>query len=105
MNAENPFVNNVIKEGIKLHEKSFQKSGYKRLRSCGLGPLDVEFLQGDYSKAKLNWMPKVKIVRLAEIMVKEDLSRWVRWHSGRRFPWDAPNYPGEAKIITRALNV
>lgn len=66
-------------------------------------PLDVNFLQGDYSKAKekLGWIPKVKFGELVNIMVKEDLSRWERWQSGERFPWDAPNYPSEDKIISR----
>ena len=72
-----------------------------------LRPLDVNFLQGDYSKAKrkLGWEPKVKFDRLVEIMVKEDLSRWERWQNGERFPWDAPNYLNEANILTRALKV
>jgi len=69
--------------------------------------LNVEFLQGDYSKAKqkLGWQPKVKFSKLVEIMVREDLDRWQRWQRGKRFAWDAPNYPGEARILTRALKV
>jgi GDPmannose 4,6-dehydratase len=72
-----------------------------------LRPLDVNFLQGDYSKAKqkLNWEAHVRFDKLAEIMVKEDLNRWERWQKGEKFPWDAPNYPGEANILTRALRV
>ncbi|MDI6640564.1 MAG: GDP-mannose 4,6-dehydratase [Methanocellales archaeon] len=70
-------------------------------------PLDVNFLQGDYSKAKqkLGWRPKVKFDKLVKIMVKEDIDRWEKWQSGERFPWDAPNYPTETKIVTRALRV
>lgn len=70
-------------------------------------PLDVNYLQGDYSKAKnkLNWEPKVKFDELVKIMVNEDLDRWQRWQDGDRFPWDAPNYPSEGNIITRALRV
>lgn len=72
-----------------------------------LRPLDINFLQGDYSKAKeqLGWQPKVKFDRLVEIMVKEDVNRWERWQKGEHFPWDAPNYPTEANILTRALRV
>ena len=72
-----------------------------------LRPLDVNYLQGDYSKAKrrLGWEPKVKFDELVEIMVREDLERWKRWQKGEHFPWDAPNYPGEAKILTRALRM
>jgi len=72
-----------------------------------LRPLDVNFLQGDYSRAKekLGWEPRVRFNELVEIMVKEDISRWQRWLKGERFPWDAPNYPSEANILTRALRV
>ena len=72
-----------------------------------LRPLDVKFLQGDYSKAKkkIGWEPKMKFNELVKIMVKEDLSRWKRWQNGEKFSWDAPNYPNEANILTRALRV
>ena len=51
-----------------------------------LRPLDVNFLQGDYTKAKekLGWEPKIKFNELVKIMVKEDLSRWERWQSGEK---------------------
>lgn len=72
-----------------------------------LRPLDIHFLQGDYSKAKrkLGWEPKIKFDQLVEIMVKEDLNRWQRWLEGERFPWDAPNYPGENKMLSRMLRL
>lgn len=72
-----------------------------------LRPLEVNYLQGDYSKAKREprWEPKVKFDRLVEIMVKEDLSRWERWQSGERFPWDAPNYSNEVNILMGVLKV
>jgi GDPmannose 4,6-dehydratase len=68
-----------------------------------LRPLDVNTLQGDYSKAKqiLGWEPKVKFNELVEIMVKEDVNRWEGWLRGERFWWDAPHYPNENKIISR----
>ena len=68
-----------------------------------LRPLDVHFLQGDYDKAHkdLGWAPKVKFDELIKLMVREDLSRWERWQSGERFPWDAFNYPCEDKILSR----
>ena len=70
-------------------------------------PLDVPCLIGDYSKAekKLGWRPRVRFNKLVEIMVREELNRWERWLSGERFPWDAPNYPSEARILTRALRM
>lgn len=94
----------------ELVEKAFAVAGldwekYVTVEERFLRPLDVNFLQGDYTKAKreLGWEPKVKFNELVEIMVKEDLSRWQRWSKGERFPWDAPNYPSEANILTRAL--
>lgn len=93
-------------------EKAFNVVGldwqeYVRVDKRFLRPLDVNFLQGNYLKAekKLGWEPKVKFDKLVRIMVKEDLNRWNRWMSGEKFPWDAPNYPTEAKIITRVLKV
>jgi len=93
-------------------EKAFSIVGldwrrYVKVSERFLRPLDVNFLQGDYSKAKrkLGWEAKVKFDKLAEIMVKEDLGRWQRWQKGERFSWDAPNYPGEANILTRTLRV
>lgn len=93
-------------------EKAFDVDGldwqeYVKVDKKFLRPLDVNFLQGDYSKAKkkLGWHPKVKFDELVKIMVKEDLSRWERWQNGERLSWDAPNYPSEAKIITRSLRI
>jgi len=65
-------------------------------------PLDVNLLQGNYAKAKetLGWEPKTKFSKLIEIMTKKDMDRWERWQKGERFPWDAPNYPNENKIIS-----
>lgn len=70
-------------------------------------PLDVYHLQGDFTKAKekLGWKPKVKFDKLVEIMVKEDLKRWEKWQRGERFPWDAPNYPSEDRILSRTLKL
>lgn len=80
---------------------------YTRTDERFLRPLDLDFLRGDYSKAKqrLAWAPKVNFDELAEIMVREDLDRWQRWQRGEKFPWDALNYPTEANIITRSLRV
>jgi len=93
-------------------EKAFDVVGldwqeYVKVDKRFLRPLDVNFLQGDYSKAKkkLGWEPEIKFDKLVEIMVKEDLDRWERWQNGEHFPWDALNYPSEVKIVTRALSV
>ena len=70
-------------------------------------PLDVPCLMGDYSKAEkaLHWEPKTKFDELVKIMVEEEVNRWERYLDGERFPWDAPSYPSESKILTRALRM
>jgi len=80
---------------------------YVKVDKRFMRPLDVNYLCGDYSKAKekLGWKPRTKFKQLVNIMVKEDLDRWERWLNGEKFPWDAPNYPSEYKILTRALRV
>ncbi len=96
-----------VKEFVEL---AFEIAGldwqkYVKVDKRFFRPLDVEFLLGDYSKAKkkLLWEPKVKFNEIVKIMVKKDLERWERYLKGEHFPWDASNYPDEAKIITRAL--
>ena len=66
-----------------------------------LRPLDVNYLKGDYSKAKkkLGWEPQTTFSELVKIMVNVDLEKWEKWQNGERFPWDAPNYPSETTII------
>lgn len=91
-------------------EKAFDEVGldwqeHVRIDKRFLRPIDVNFLCGDYSKAKekLGWKPRVKFDKLVKIMVHEDLERWERWQNGEKFPWDAPNYPDETRLITRSL--
>ncbi len=78
---------------------------YTKVDKRFLRPLDVEHLQGDCTKARegLGWSPKVKFGELVKIMVDEDLGRWQRWQEGQRFPWDAPNYPSENRILSRTF--
>jgi len=91
-------------------EKAFELAGldwqdYVKIDKKFFRPLDVGYLLGDATKAKekLGWKPKVKFEKLVEIMVKEDTQRWERWQRGEKFPWDAPNYPSEDKILSRTL--
>ena len=59
-----------------------------------LRPIDVQYLRGDYKKAKrkLGWSPKTKFKKLVKIMVDEDISRWERWIKREYFPWDAATF-------------
>jgi len=93
-------------------QKAFEIVGlnpkdYVRVDKRFLRPLDVEALRGDYSKAarEIDWKPRTSFDELVEIMVKNDRERWEKWLNGERFPWDAPNYPHERRIITRTLGM
>ena len=64
-------------------------------------PIEVDYLQGDASKALkvLGWKPKVKFEQLVAKMVDADLERWQRWQKGEVFPWDAPLYPDDSNVV------
>jgi len=98
-------VKEFILKAFNLVSLKWEK--YVKVEKRFFRPLDVDFLRGDYSKAKkkLGWQPKIRFDRLVEIMVKEDLSRWEGWLKGERFPWDAPNYPNELRILSRSLRL
>ena len=98
-------VEEFCKKAFDIVGLDWQK--YVKIDKRFLRPLDVNFLQGDYLKAKekLKWKPKVKFSELIKIMVREDLNRWKGWLNGERFHWDAINYPNESKIITRSLRI
>lgn len=68
-------------------------------------PLDVNYLRGDNSKAKkeLKWTPKIRFEKLIKLMVEKDLKRWEMFLDGKTFPWDAPLYPSEMKIIQKRI--
>lgn len=64
-------------------ERAFEIAGldwqdYVKVDKKFMRPLDVNYLQGDYSKAKrnLDWTPNVKFDELVSLMVKEDIKRW-----------------------------
>ena len=80
---------------------------YVKVDKRFLRPLDVDCLVGDCSraKAKIGWTSKTKFPDLVKTMVKADINNWQRWLKGERFPWDAPNYPSEARVLTRALRM
>ena len=94
-------VTDFVKEAfdlVGLNWKKYVKTDPKFFR-----PLEVKHLRGDSKKAikKLKWKPKVSFKKLVKIMVDEDIRRWKSFLDGKAFPWDAPLYPNESKLITR----
>lgn len=87
-------------ELVGLDWKKYVKTDKRFFR-----PLEVDYLCGDYKKAKktLGWTPKVTFKKLVKIMLDEDIRRWKMFLDGKSFPWDAPLYPSESKIITRNM--
>jgi len=88
-------------EEVGLDWKKYVKTDKKFYR-----PLDVNYLRGDFSRAKreLGWKPKVKFNKLVKIMIEKDMERWKKFLDGEFFPWDAPMYPSESKIASRMGN-
>jgi GDPmannose 4,6-dehydratase len=78
---------------------------YIKIDKRFIRPMEVNFLRGNNAKAKkkLGWKPKTSFTELVKIMVDADINRWERLLNGETFPWDAPNYSSEARIITRNM--
>jgi GDPmannose 4,6-dehydratase len=78
---------------------------YLRINKKYYRPLDVDYLRGDFSKAKeiLGWEPTVKFEELVAIMVKEDIKRWTSWKKGEFIPWDAFHYPSEDQLVSKEI--
>jgi len=87
-------------EIVNLNYKDYLRINKKYER-----PLDVEFLKGNSEKAKklLGWKSKTDFETLVKIMVNEDLIKWGKWLKGERFPWDAPTFPGEEKMLSKKI--
>jgi len=98
-------VKEFVEKAFDVVHLDWQK--YVKVDKRFFRPIDVNYLRGDFSKAKkeLGWEPKTRFDDLVKIMVKEDLNKWERWLNGERFPWDAPNYPSEAMILSRTLKI
>lgn len=93
-------------------QKAFEVVGldwrkYVRVNKRFIRPLDVPALMGNPSKIRrrLGWKPRVMFKDLVALMVNAEVDRWSRWKKGKIFPWDAPNYPNENRIITRTLRM
>jgi len=71
--GETHSVREFLEEAFKYAELDWKK--YMEIDKRYLRPLEVEFLQGDASKArkKLKWEPKVKFKELVKIMVDADM--------------------------------
>ena len=94
-------VRDFVKEAFEMVDLDWKK--HVKTDKRFFRPIDVEYLRGDNKKArkKLGWKPKTKFKKLVKIMVNEDMKRWKMFIEGKSFPWDAPLYPSEAKILTR----
>jgi len=102
--GESHSVSDFAKEAfdiVGLDWKKYVKSDKKFFR-----PLELDHLRGNAKKAAkhLKWKPKITFKKLVKIMVEADLKRWNDFLDGQVFPWDAPLYPDETKLITRVSN-
>ena len=102
--GESHSVSDFAKEAfdiVGLDWKKYVKSDKKFFR-----PYELDHLRGNAKKAAkhLKWKPKITFKKLVKIMVDADLKRWNNFLDGKIFPWDAPLYPDETKLITRLSN-
>ena len=99
--GETHSVREFLEEAFKIAELDWKK--YVEVRDTLKRPDDVNYLRGDYSKARkaFGWEPKVKFKELVRKMVKIDIERWKRFKEGNLFPWDALNYDDNVEIISR----
>lgn len=83
---------------VDLNPMDFVKSDKIFMR-----PKDVDLLCGDCSKIrrKLSWESKTTFKQLVKIMLDADLMRWGDYLDGKLQPWDAPNYPGDIRLLKR----
>ena len=83
---------------VGLDWKKYVKSDKKFFR-----PLELDHLRGNAKKATkhLKWKPKITFKKLVKMMVDTELKRWNDFLDGKTFPWDAPLYPDQSKLITR----
>ncbi|MBP7496664.1 MAG: GDP-mannose 4,6-dehydratase [Bacteroidales bacterium] len=70
---------NIVWEGQGVNEKGINKKNNQTIISIDplyFRPTEVDYLQGDYSKAKklLGWQPTVRFDELVEIMMKAELN-------------------------------
>ena len=91
---------NVAHSVRDFAEQAFAVAGldwreYVKTDAGLLRPLDINYLQGDYSLATevIGWKPWVDFEELVKLMVSADTSRWERYMRGESFAWDAPGYP------------
>ena len=99
--GETHSVQEFVEEAFKTVGLDWKK--YVEIEEGLKRPHDVNYLKGDYSKAKaiFGWEPKVKFKGLVKKMVNSDLLRWKKFKKGILFPWDAFNYNENVEIISR----
>ena len=64
-----------ISAGLGFTEKTHWEAYVADNMPANMRPVDIQYLRGDYSKAKrvLGWEPKIKFEELVDIMVKHEL--------------------------------
>jgi len=90
---------NTTHSVAEFAERAFAHAGldwkqHVRTAAALLRPLDINYLQGDYTRARevIGWEPQVGFDELVGLMVDADMKRWERHLGGESFPWDAPSY-------------
>lgn len=60
------------------YDQKGKKLGHIKINKTEKRPWDVDYLRGDYSKAKreLGWQPEIKFKELIKIMIKEEVKRY-----------------------------
>ena len=93
-------VREFLEEAFKIIDMDYKK--YVKQDKRFFRPLEVDVLKGDYSKAqkKLGWKPETDFKKLVKIMVESDITQWQKWIKGEKFPWDAPFYFDESKLMS-----
>lgn len=99
--GETHSVKEFVEEAFRVVGLDWKK--YVEITDTLRRPIDVNYLKGDYSKAKktFGWEPRVRFKELVKKMVATDLARWKKFERGILFPWDAFNYDEKVEIISR----
>jgi len=102
--GETHSVREFVEEAFKVAELDYSR--FLKIDEMYIRPKDVDLLCSDCSKLKTmtGWQTKTTFKYLVKIMVDADIERWSSYLTGKMFPWDALNYPGDIKFLKRHMN-